>query len=184
MTANPKPHHEADIRAISNWIVREALGDFQLPALFEEMCRRMVAIGIPLARVNLGFETLHPMFIARVFLWEAGEGASVTALPHDFESSEEWRVNPVRPLVEEDREELRYRLETPGGWPELPVLRELSARGMTDYIAMRARFQSEDAPDNHFDGLVGTWTTTRPGGFRAADLDAIRRRHGQAVVRA
>jgi adenylate cyclase len=168
---------EADLQAVSDWIVQESLGDIDLQTMFDGFCKRLAGLGIPLVRVNLGFSTLHPMFRAQSMLWEACTGTSQTDIPYGYENSDEWRLNPIRMLVEDGRDELRYNMEQPGAWQEFPLLNELQAEGVTDYLALRLLFNSSDAVESSADGLLGSWSTTRAGGFTDYEVAALRRLH-------
>jgi adenylate cyclase len=168
---------DADLQAVSDWIVQESLGDIDLQTMFDGFCQRLADLGIPLVRVNLGFSTLHPMFRAQSLLWEACTGTSRKDIPYGYENSDEWRLNPIRTLVEDGKEELRYNLEQPGAWQEYPLLNELQAEGVTDYLAMRLQFQSSDTDESRVDGLLGSWSTMRVGGFTEYEVAALQRLH-------
>lgn len=166
-----------EFRAIVDWIIERALGDFDLLALFDGLCQRLTEIGVPVARANAGFTTLHPMFGGRVIHWDPRAGASAVDLPYAFADSDAWRANPIRHLVEAKADETRHCLERPGDWQANPVLTELQAAGITDYVGLCTRFGPSGATEELVDGLIGSWATARPGGFSEADLERLKYAH-------
>src|SRR6185369_11013625 len=49
-----------------------------------ELCERLVACGVPLARGALFIRTLHPETMGQRVLWKAGEGTSVTDAKFEY----------------------------------------------------------------------------------------------------
>jgi len=57
---------------------------------------------------------------------------------------------------------------------DFAILRDMHAEGQTDYIAFVHRFGAASVI-GEMDCVYSSWATARPGGFREADLDALRR---------
>jgi adenylate cyclase len=63
---------ERDKRALRRWMWGEARGYRTTRELFQELCRRLVALGIPIERSLLSVRTIHPQILATGYLWAAG----------------------------------------------------------------------------------------------------------------
>jgi len=150
-----------------DWLVLESGRERFVERLFAGLCARLLEDGLPIARSTLHVRTLHPQFFGARLLWRPGmEEAEITFLDHDAITDRRFLDSPVRALYE-GAEAIHQRLDLPTAAPrEYPVYAELRAEGMTDYVAMPMTFT---------DGTrhACTWATTRPGGFRAADLAAL-----------
>ncbi|MGE5200432.1 MAG: adenylate/guanylate cyclase domain-containing protein [Acidobacteriota bacterium] len=152
-------------QAIAAWLIDGARSAQEPQAVLAELCGRLVAAGVPLWRVAVFVRTLHPQVMGRRFLWVEGAGVSVTESPHEVIETAEFRDSPVAWVYSEGRP-LRRRLCDPGGPVDFPLLAELKAEGVTDYLATPLIFT---------DGAVhaATWTTRQPQGFKADEVDAI-----------
>jgi adenylate cyclase len=121
---------------------------------------------VPVARIAAFVRTLHPHIMGRSFVWHRGTpGVQVAEAPYAILHGAEYAVSPAG-IVFASGKEFRYRF-TPGELPEQPDLRAVAAAGMTDYFALPLRF---------LDGQVHALAvaTDEPGGFREADVAAIR----------
>ena len=74
-----------------------------------------------------------------------------------------WRKNPW----------LRRRLELGPEQRDFPVLAEFYAAGATDYVCLSFQFGVTGDP-SHGTGVLYSFTTDRPGGFRTAEIDLLR----------
>ena len=72
--------HNTLVSDILDWLVDKALADSDIVVLFEELCIRLNAIGIPVARGRMIWQTLHPLFQAEIVLWQREEQAHLTNL--------------------------------------------------------------------------------------------------------
>lgn len=150
-----------------DWLVHEARTVPFLDDLLGELCRRLVADGLPLVRSTIQLQVLHPQFVAGQMLWEAGApSVRMTFYEHARIRSEAYLHSPVREIFEQEVGGLRRRLSQPGDGYEYPIYAELAARGLTDYVAM---------PLIMTDGRRHAWTlaTDQPAGFSGEDLFRI-----------
>jgi adenylate cyclase len=160
----------ADVAPVADWVLQRALGEFELSALVDEACPRLVAAGLPLARVNVSFSTLHPLFRAQSLTWWREQ----TSLEHDRmlhgRNPEAWQRSPYAYMVESNLDSLRLSTSDEQAVARYPLIAEIKARGLTDYLARAVLF--DEARRN---GLIMSFSTDRPGGFTAAHLASLER---------
>ena len=166
---------DATIQDISNWMLSRILGVIDLKEILDGVSELLVEAGVPLIRSHMGMNTLHPMYQASTFTWRAGDAGDIDNIPYVEAPSQQWLASPIRPLVEEGLMEVRYCLEGDGEWRDYPMLVDLRKQGATEYIAMATQFQAIDRPQARIDGLVSSWTTSRPGGFTPDEFSALER---------
>jgi adenylate cyclase len=78
-----------------------------------------------------------------------------------------------RSLAGEKNPWLRRRLELGPEHRDFPVLAEFYAAGATDYVCLSFQFGVTGDP-SHGTGVLYSFTTDRPGGFRTAEIDLLR----------
>jgi adenylate cyclase len=161
-----------DAQPIVDWLVEGARPGGDPKAVLKALCERMVEAGIRLDRFALFVQPLHPNVAARAFYWRRGAAeVEVNEEDHSFLGSDEQLSSPIY-RVRTTRQEIRRRLEDATRDPavplDFPVLEDLRAQGITDYLI---------APLEFVNGEVhGMSVSTRsPGGFSDAELAAIRR---------
>jgi adenylate cyclase len=157
----PKPN----IIAIVDWLVDGARSAVQPQDVLAQLCDRLVACGIPLWRVAVFVNTLHPQIIGRRFVWRPDAGVETSEGRFGLFDTPEFRENPVA-RVYATHNALRRRLADPDCAIDFPILQELRAEGVTDYVALPMFFT---------DGAVHlvTCTTKEPGGFIGAQIAGI-----------
>ena len=157
-----------DIRTVIGWLTDGARSSSLSEDVLAELCRRLVETGIPLWRVAVFVNTLHPDTMGRAFFWRDDTGIKVSEASYDVMETEAYLKSPVV-AVYGTREPLRRQLADPHCPDDYAVLEEFRAEGATDYVAFPLAFT---------DGTihVATWTTRQPGGFspqQYADLESI-----------
>ena len=164
-TINSGPMRDTDIRAIADWLVDGARSAPLPQDVLAQLCDRLVACGIPLWRVAVFVNTLHPQIIGRRFIWRPGADVEIAEGRFGLFDTPEFRDNPVA-RVYATRTALRRRLADPGCAMDFLILHELRAQGVTDYLASPLLFT---------DGAVHvvTCTTRELGGFTDAQIAGI-----------
>jgi adenylate cyclase len=164
-TINSGPMRDPEIRAIADWLIDGARSAPQPQEVLSQLCDRLVACGIPLWRVAVFVNTLHPQIIGRRFIWRPGADVEISEGRFGLFDTPEFRENPVA-RVYATRTALRRRLADPGCAMDFPILRELRVEGVTDYVALPLFFT---------DGAVQlvTCTTQQQGGFTDAQIAGI-----------
>ncbi len=117
---------------------------------------RLGAEGVPVKRATVALRTLHPEIVGLGYVWEAGQPMQRNEHAHGEFSLTRFLQSPFR-VIFEGGGPLRARLEGHAPLP-FPVLDELRARGMTDYVALPLVFSTGQIH-------AVTLATDRAGGF-------------------
>ena len=144
-----------DIRSVVGWLADGARSGTLSEDVLNELCERMLGAGIPLWRAAVFVNTLHPDVFGRSFVWRAGMGVTVGEGSYDILDTEDFRNSPVL-VVRETGRTIRRCLADADCAMDFPVLAELRAEGVTDYVAFPLIFT---------DGMVhvASWTHAPAG---------------------
>jgi len=179
---------ETFIRDLSAWLIEAGLADMAESDIVSGFCERCVAAGLPLARVQVLIDTLHPVHEGRLFRWEDNPtGAPLVdygrtdpetlaasgADDRDVQAAAQWRRSPFYRLLETGDSFLRRRIE-PAALHEFAILPDLMKAGMTDYVAIISRFGADRAIAD-MDGVHLSWATREPSGFSDGQVEALQR---------
>ncbi len=166
MANSPSP---ALVDRVADWLRAQALNDIGLEAVVQGSCDRLAAAGLPIARVNLVFSVLHPLYRAIGFTWRQGQALQAHAYPHvaDGAQPDYFYGTPYHHLLKHDVDHLRWRLDSdmPGAFP---ILNDLRRDGFTDYLAFAHSFAKAKS-----EGMLGSWSTTQTGGFGDGEIGAL-----------
>ena len=156
-----------ELRPVLDWLMAGA-PPARLPQdVLLELCRRLVAHGLPVYRVAVFVRTLHPNVLGRSFVWsEAKDAVETGEAAYDLLESDTFLKSPVR-VVFVEHVEVRRRLADPACPRDFPILEDLLKEGVTDFVALPLRFVSDEVH-------VATFSTRRAGGFDEAQLAALR----------
>jgi adenylate cyclase len=154
---------------VIDWMAREGRLESELSRFFSGLMARTIAAGIPLWRVYLGLQLMHPQLQAMGVMWRRDQTIQVheIARRHGIQFTSAYLGSPVQEIREQDRE-IRYRLDALTDRHHL-VLHEVKADGGTDYFGLPLRI-SRGPPLPIF-----TFATDHPQGFSDADLADLRR---------
>ncbi|MEM6460618.1 MAG: adenylate/guanylate cyclase domain-containing protein [Pseudomonadota bacterium] len=175
------------ISEIGEWLISQALDEPDIVDMFAEVCERLYAAGVPLARARLTWPTLHPLFQAETILWYRGEAPELEQFRHQNERSEEWFRSPMYYMLEHGVDMLRRHLDGPNKLVDFPLLEELIERGLTDYLTIRTNFErtgSTEDRDKSLFGILVAWSSDRPGGFSDDDIAALQKIQRRIAVAA
>ena len=153
---------------VADWLADGARSASLPEEVLAQLCKRLVACGIPLWRVAVFVRTLHPQVTGRRFLWRPEAGVEIGELPFERLDTAEYLDSPVVRLYATSAP-MRRRIVEEGEAADFAVLRDLRAQGATDYLASPLLFS---------DGTVHavTWATRDRGGFtdeHIAGLEAV-----------
>ncbi|MEO1092291.1 MAG: DUF427 domain-containing protein [Pseudomonadota bacterium] len=149
-----------------DWLLHDAPLVSTPDGLVAAAAEQLRAHGVDVVRLSALVWSLHPMTAGRHFVWNLGAPEVETRhAPHTLLDQPAFANSPMR-LVAQGLGGVRERLDAdPPEFP-FPVMHELRARGMTDYVAMPLVFS---------DGRINVLTlaSDRPEGFSTADLGLV-----------
>ncbi|HVH75872.1 MAG TPA: adenylate/guanylate cyclase domain-containing protein [Stellaceae bacterium] len=161
------------------WIVGEGLRGVAAAELFDGLCRRLAAAGVPLWRAFAGMRTLHPQWAGYGYTWRRDiEAVEPSQFPRGAEYEELVLESPFGLLSRQLRAEgaganpwasLRRRLAGPEAQRDFPILERLAAAGASDYFAESVQFGTEGDPSRG-SGVGFSFATDRPEGFAEDDI--------------
>lgn len=157
-----------DPREVVDWLVRDTTDQRYIDNIFVEMCQRLRAAGVPVARSTVFFDTHNPEWLGARFLWKTGMAeAEVITFDYGIEAMTDFLDSPMYEIYS-GTPEVRKRLEP--GHPatrEYAIYESLRQEGLTDYIAW---------PLHHSLGKSHTMTfaSDQPGGFSDTAIEALR----------
>ena len=131
-------------------------------AFIRELCERLNLEGVPVARVSCSVPASHPQVWALSYIWAQGKGVEELAREHGVAQQSDFLTSPIA-LLAQGAEAVRRRLDVPDPQLDFPVLHDLKAAGITDYVAMPMHFANDRF------GFI-SWATDRPGGFATRQL--------------
>ena len=169
--------------ALSAWLAAAGLRNLPLEELVDGFARRLNDAGVPVARIFVGMNTLHPQVLVRSLIWDRATGpATRFEFQHAEIDNRIIRESPLAPMLYANVHERRLDLRLPPGPGEAPVFAELRGLGMTDWLANVFPF-GELAPGiiNPLasEGVGQLWLATsiatdRPEGFDEPHVAALR----------
>jgi adenylate cyclase len=170
--------HATRLDPVIEWVAREGRLEPGLSRFIGQLMERLLAAGLPLWRVYIGLQLMHPQLQAMGVVWRRDQPMRVAdiARRHGIQFTSAYIGSPVQEIRERDSE-VRYRLDALDERHHV-VLHEVKADGGTDYFGLSMRISGGKPYP------VLTFATDRPSGFTDADLADLRRLvdHTGAVV--
>lgn len=165
-----------DCNEIAAWLAEAGLlGIRDEASLTQAFCERCVECGLPLGKVFVMIDTLHPMYEARAFFWDEDPESPFREEEHvrsrDPEGAVQWSRSPFLQMLRRRETSLRCRLEH-GETRGYPAIQELCDAGQTDYLAYVYRTRQAVRVED-VDAFYARFTTARPGGFSDADVACL-----------
>jgi len=150
---------------IEHWLLHEAAVESELLLFVESFIWRLVVAGIPLDRLTLHMGTLHPQLIGFAWNWKSDdEFVDEVKVAEAAALSESFLRNPLY-RVREHGEIIRRDPRVTGAAEEFPILGELAADGIVDYLALPL------SGAGHRNMM--TIATKRAPGFSEAELEHL-----------
>lgn len=163
---------------VGSWLIEEALGNPEIEDLFDGMCKRIFAAGIPIERVMFNYTTLHPLFNVESCKWLKDEGTVFDQFPYrgDEDPPQAWLDSPLFFMVENGLNTMRRHLDGPEKLVDFAVLEEFVEQGMTDYLAFAVPLGLPGAGKMaNQRGMMLSFTSKRAGGFSDDDIEGLMR---------
>lgn len=158
---------------ITSTIIASGLADMPVTNLVEVVMERLVAAGVPLHRMHVGFRILHPLFDGMSIAWTEEDGVDVTYFQALNEDNPEFTLSPFYWMIKEGRRELPLRLDTDPFVDNFPLLQRLRGEGFADYLALIVTFGDVPLTTETHDGVGISWSTKNKDGFSERDLDVM-----------
>jgi adenylate cyclase len=122
--------------SLSAWLAAAGLRNLPLEEMIDGFARRLNQAGVPVARLFISMNTLHPMVLVRSLMWDRATGP---ATRFEFQHAEIDRPimqeSPFAAMLRSGTFEWRLDLRQPPLADEAPVFAELRGLGMTDWLA-------------------------------------------------
>lgn len=163
---------------VAQWVIEAGLRGMTELDLLHGFCRRLAADNLPIARVNIVIDTLHPIHEGRVFRWRRDDRGDVDHVIEygrtngEGEAAANWRRSTYYHLLVSGQDFLRRRIGD-GHIEDFSVLADLRAEGQTDYLVLIHRFQAEGII-GEMDSFYSSWTTDVEAGFTDAQIALVR----------
>ena len=160
------------------WLVNRGLEGADKQELLEGYCARLVELGVPLMRFHAAQSALHPVYGGTGYSWYQERGGEFETFAYSEEASEMWQQSPLYALLNEDIDIVHERLIDRNEPSRFPLLNDLRENGATEYYATGVSFDipTQGTPGGTkkpVDGVLMSWTSNAPDGFRERDLDLI-----------
>ncbi len=144
---------------ILDWLMNDVRDQRFIDNILVELCEKMRAAGIPVARSTMHFRTLHPQWLGARILWRTGmKEADIAMFSYGVETTPQFLASPINEIFN-GATEVRQNLEVSDkSQLSYPLYKEMYAEGLTDYIAW---------PIYHTLGKrhIVTFASDAPGGF-------------------
>ncbi|MGQ0583412.1 MAG: adenylate/guanylate cyclase domain-containing protein [Reyranella sp.] len=128
---------------------------------------RVVAAGVPVWRMYIGLQLIHPQLQAMGYLWRRGEPVQAIARAYGIQFTSAYIGSPLQE-VRETGKPVRYKLDALTDRNH-PVLHEVKADGGTDYFSLAMHIR-RDGPLP-----VVAFATDAKEGFSDADIADLTR---------
>lgn len=149
--------------AIVDWLLNEGRFRDTAASMLAGYAERLMTAGIPLDRLNLAVQVIHPLEFTRVYYWTRDSGhTEEVARPYGTQDTGFFLDSPVAPIFD-GGPAIRRRLDDPGRPPDFPILEELAADGYVDYTVRPLLFSDGRA-------MAITFATRFAAGFSESDL--------------
>ena len=156
-----------DVQKIIDWLVDGVPGSTSPAQVVARLSPELVAAGVPLVQVQAFVRTLHPHLAGRSFRWEPDRPFEVLEHSYAYLQSNAFLESPAAAVFRTGAP-VRCRPLDPEAEREFPLLKDLAADGITDYLA---------APLTFISGQVHaiTFATRHPDGFSEPQIGALLR---------
>jgi adenylate cyclase len=152
------------IAPVIDWLLHKGRLLGTPEAVVGELCSRVRAQGMPLDRVGFFFWTLHPQYFGVAMFWDGKQVKSAPGTRAVLESDTYLKSPTAR--IREGERAIRRKLERADCPLDFPVLEELKAEGVTDYVIVEVVFSSGSRNSISL-------ATRRPGGFSDHDISEV-----------
>jgi adenylate cyclase len=120
--------------SLAAWLAEAGLRNLPVEEMVDGFARRLNEADVPVARIFVGTNTLHPMVRARSLVWDRATGPSTHfEFRHVEIDTPQVRQSPFATMLDEGIAERRCDLTRPAPPDDLPLFQELRTEGMTEW---------------------------------------------------
>jgi len=152
---------------LADWLAREGRLIATPTAFVEQVMTRALAAGIPVWRMYIGLQLIHPQLQAMGYLWRRGEPVQAIARAYGIQFTSAYIGSPIQEVREQGRS-VRYRLDVLTD-KHHSVLHEIKADGGTDYFSLAMHIRRDEPLP------VVAFATDANEGFSDADIADLTR---------
>lgn len=164
-----------NLTPVLTWLAEATLRNKPIDQIVVGTCERLNALGYEIARSHVSTSALHPMVESYAITWNADRPLARMVQPHGQTPSRGWLDSPLHHMLTK-REFFQRRLliERQDEY-EFPVFQDFADDGMTDWMAVAEGFAqaADNVPGGEF-GIIVSWTTKAPRGFRQDRIGGLR----------
>lgn len=128
----------ARIRPIVDWLLLEGNRLADIDTLFSQVIDRVAVAGLPIGRVSLNLELLHPEVVGEGRVWLCGQTSQAHRLNRVDTDLTEYLNSPVHRV---DLTGQSFRVHLAAEQTDMPLLRRLQVEGFTDYVIIPIQVQ-------------------------------------------
>ena len=152
----------SNLNIFTDWLLSEAWNAASVRELVVQLSHCLFSAAVPIWRLQLLVRTLHPELFATGYTWwRDSDEVELYSARHAILETREHKESPYAPILD-GAGGVRRSMEGAGPF-DFPILKELQAKGGTDYVAMPLLFS---------DGQINiiTLVSDRSGGFSTDEL--------------
>ena len=126
---------------VAEWLVHEGRLVPMPAAFIERLMNKVLQTGIPVWRVYIGLQLIHPQLTAMGYMWRRGEKVQAIARAYGIQFTPSYIGSPMQEAREQGRS-VRYHMKDVGEDHHV-TLRDVKADGGTDYYALPMRIRRD-----------------------------------------
>ena len=158
------PETSRGVSGLIDWLMGPARKSRSGAKAVEEVCTRLLALGVPLDRYVSSTSLLHAEHDGEGRIWTRGGGIEETVYVRPAEGDPRYLVSPLKEAKETGEWVELWLPETPDS--RFGIVPELKAKGYTHYLCVSMTFMNG----------IGGWlalASRAPAGFSPRDLAAL-----------
>ncbi len=152
----------AETHPVIRWLMSDARQFTEPSEFLDAFARRLLDAGVAVSRVTTGVPLLHPQLASFSGLWQLGKGVSERRY-RAISSTMDALLNSPIVIAYRGEGPVRCLITGPPSEQEFPIVKELRAEGLTDYVVLSIPF----ADGSH---KALSLATNRPDGFHNDEI--------------
>jgi len=164
-----------NLTPVLTWLAEATLRNASIEKTLVGTCERLNALGYEIARSHVSTSALHPMVESYAITWNVDKPLQHFVVPHGVTPNRGWLESPLHHMLTRRQFFLRRQLTERVEEYEFPVYQDFADEGMTDWMAVAEGFSqaADNVPGGEF-GIIVSWTTKAPRGFRQDRVGGLR----------